>query len=105
MIEKKMVNYDVEVSPEFLEHLKKLQRNLQERVKKILRQLPSRNWKKDALKGDLNGFYSHHFEKNRYRIIYRVEEHIFKILAIYVGKRDDDFYKTLKEYLKRTKQL
>ncbi len=100
-----MVNYDVEVSPEFQVHLRKLQKNLQERIKKILGQLPSRNWKKDALTGDLQGFYSHHFEKNRYRIIYRVEDHIFKILAIYVGKRNDNFYKTLKEYLKRTKQL
>ncbi len=101
----KMTNYEVEASPEFKEQLSTLQKNLQERVKKILKKLPNRNWKKDALKGDLKGFYSYHFERNKYRIIYRVENHLFKILAIHVGRRNDDFYKTLKKYLRRTKQL
>lgn len=100
-----MVRYKVEASPEFKEQLYSLQKNLQERVKKILKKLPDRNWRKDALKGDLKGFYSYHFEKNKYRIIYRVEDYIFKILAIHIGKKTDNFYKTLKKYLKRTKQL
>ncbi len=100
-----MVDYEVKASPEFKEQLHTLEKHLQERVKKILIKLPTRNWRKDALKGDLKGFYSYHFEKNKYRIIYRVEDHIFKILAIHVGKRTDDFYKELKKYLKKTGQL
>lgn len=100
-----MITYTVEVSPEFKECLYKLPNVIQERVKKILNDLPYRNFKKDALKGDLKGFYSHHFERNRYRIIYRIENNIFKILVIWVGKRDDNFYKDLKKYLKRTGQL
>jgi len=100
-----MVIYTVEVSPEFKEQLYKLPNVIQERVKKILNDLPNRNFKRDSLSGDLKGFYSHHFERNKYRIIYRVEDKILKILAIWVGKRDDNFYKDLKKYLKRTGQL
>jgi mRNA-degrading endonuclease RelE of RelBE toxin-antitoxin system len=97
--------YEVEVSPEFKETLERLDRGVQIRVKKELERLPYRNHKQDALCGDLAGFYSHHFWNNHYRIIYVVEDHILKILAIWVGKRNDNFYKDLKKYLKRTGKL
>ena len=44
---KKMVIYTVEVSPEFKEQLYKLPNVIQERVKKILNDLPNRNFKRD----------------------------------------------------------
>ncbi|OGJ20888.1 hypothetical protein A3K73_09300 [Candidatus Pacearchaeota archaeon RBG_13_36_9] len=100
-----MITYKVETSPEFQKQFYKLDRVLQERVRKILDSLPFRNWKQDALAGDLKGFYSHHFEDNHYRIIYTVQDYILKILAIWVGKRKENFYKDLRNYLKRTKQL
>lgn len=100
-----MSKYYVEASPEFKEQLGKLDNGVQIRVKKELENLPNRNHKHDALRGDLAGFYSHHFWNNQYRIIYVIENQVLKILAIWVGKKNDEFYEDVKKYLKRTGQL
>jgi len=100
-----MVEYQVEASPEFKEKLHSLDKGVQNRAKKELKKLPTRNHKSNLLKGDLSGFYSQHFWNNKYRIIYRIEDHILKILAIWIGKRNDNFYNDLKKYLKRTGKL
>jgi addiction module RelE/StbE family toxin len=100
-----MVEYKVEASPEFKERLLKLDNGVQVRAKKELEKLPYKNHKKDALVGDLVGFYAHHFWNNHYRIIYVIEDHILKILAIWVGKRNDNFYNDLRKYLKKAGKL
>lgn len=97
--------YSVIKSPEFQEQLEKLDRGIQNEAQKSIERLPNRNHKKDALKGNLAGFYSHHFFNNKYRIIYRINDHQLQILAISIGKRDDNFYKSLGKYLKTIGQL
>ena len=79
-------------------------KHLQERVRKILEQLKSQ-LKGESLVGDLKGFYSVHFERNHYRLIYAKEDTILKILAVHVGKRTNDFYKNFKEELKRRRKF
>ena len=96
-----MVDYMVEVSPLFQEKLQRLDKGVQTRAKKELANLPNRNHKKEALKYELVGFYSHHFWNNKYRIIYTIEKNILKILALWVGKKDDNFYEDVKKYLKK----
>jgi len=93
--------YPVEVSPLFQEKLKQLDKGVQDRAKKELEHLPYRNHKNEALKYELVGFYSHHFWNNHYRIIYIIEDNILKILALWIGKKDDNFYNEVKAYLKR----
>jgi mRNA-degrading endonuclease RelE of RelBE toxin-antitoxin system len=101
----KMVEYKIEISPEFKEKFSNLDKGVQDRARKELEKLPTRNHKNNVLKWDLTGFYAQHFWKNKYRIIYIIEDHILKILAIWIGKRNDNFYNDLKKYLKRTGKL
>lgn len=98
-----MIKYKVVVSLEFKKEFYKLPNNLQERVKKILKKLETRLFG-DTLQGDLRGFYSVHFERNKYRLIYVKEDNILKLLAVHVGKRTNRFYKEFKEELKRRKK-
>ncbi len=100
-----MFEYKVEVSPLFKEKLKKLDNSVQVRAKKEVKNLPQKNHKNEALKGDLIGFYSHHFWNNKYRIIYTIEKNVLKILALWLGKRDDNFYDDIKKYLKKIGKL
>jgi mRNA interferase RelE/StbE len=96
--------YEVLVSLEFERELKKLSRDMQEIAKKKLKELETNPRKGDPLKYDLMGFYSLHFHRNKYRIIYTIEENIVKVLALAIGKRTDDFYKHLEEELKRRRK-
>ena len=98
------MTYQVIVSPEFKKEFYNLDNYIQERVKKILKKLET-NLCGKALQGDLRGFYSVHFEKNHYRLIYAKEDNILKVMAIHVGKRTDDFYKKFKEELKRRRKI
>lgn len=100
-----MVEYEVEVSPLFQEKLKKLDNGVKIRAKKELLNLPNRNHKKEALKYELVGFYSHHFWNNKYRIIYAIEGNILKILALWIGKKNDNFYDEVKVYVEKIKKL
>lgn len=94
--------YEVIISLEFRKCFKKLEKRLQERVKKILNNLEERLIG-EALKGDLVGFYSVHFENNKYRLIYFKENSRIEILALHVGKRTNKFYDNFKDMLKRNK--
>lgn len=100
-----MVEYKVEISPLFQEKLEGLDNSVQIKAKKELKNLPNRNHKNEALKGDLVGFYSHHFWNNKYRIIYTIEKNILKILALWIGKKNDDFYDDVKKYLNKIGKL
>ncbi len=88
------------VTPEFRKEFYKLPNTIQQRVKKILAKLEMRPTG-DPLKGELRGFYSVHFNNNHYRLIYLREDRLIKIMAVHVGKRTNDFYKKLKEEIKR----
>lgn len=96
--------YKVILSPEFRKEFKKLPSNIQERVRKILSRLEYMLIG-EALKYDLKGFYSVHFENNRYRLIYAKEDAMIEVLALHVGKRTGDFYKKFSEELKARKKL
>lgn len=100
-----MVEYEVEISPLFKEKFEKLDNGVQIRAKKELKNLPKRNHKKEALKHELVGFYSHHFWNNKYRIIYTIEKNILKIIALWIGKKNDDFYNDVKKHLKKIGKL
>jgi len=99
-----MIKYEVIISPKFEKEFRKLSKNLQERVRKILKKLETRPTG-SILTGDLIGFYCVHFERNHYRLIYAKEDNTIKILAVYVGKRTNRFYKEFKEELKRRKKF
>lgn len=96
-----MVVYNVIIAPEFKKEFDKLEKYLQERVRKILKKLETQPNAGEPLLGDLKGFFSYHFENNHYRLIYAKEDHVLKIMALQLGKRTNDFYDKLKEDLKR----
>lgn len=98
------MNYTVVVSLEFKKEFDKLDKKIQERVKKILRQLETQLCGEPLL-GDLKGFYCKHFENNHYRLIYSKEDHILKVMAVHVGKRTNDFYQKFKDELKRRAKI
>lgn len=97
-----MSEFEVIVSPEFQKEFYKLEKHLQERVRKILKKLEDYHCG-EKLVGDLKGFYSVHFERNHYRLIYAKEDGMIKILAVHVGKRTNNFYEDFKAELKRRK--
>jgi len=90
--------YDVIISPRFRKSFYKLPKNIQDRVRKILKQLETRLLG-EALKHDLKGFHSVHFERNKYRLIYHKEDNRIEILAVYVRKRTRKFYDNFKKSL------
>ena len=92
--------YEVIVSKEFNKSFKKLQKKLQERVRKILKKL-EKHLIGIPLKGDLQGFYSVHFERNKYRLIYFKEKDIIQVLVVHVGKRTTNFYEEFKKELRK----
>ena len=92
--------YKVIVSPEFKKEFYKLSKNIQERVRKILKKLETRPTG-SPLKWNLKGFYSVHFKNNHYRLIYVREDKIIKIMALHVGKRTNTFYKEFEKEIKR----
>ena len=93
--------YEVIISLEFKKSFKKLEKKIQDRVRKILEKLQT-NLIGEALKGDLQNFYSVHFERNKYRLIYFKQDHRIEILAVHVGKRTNRFYDDFKKELKRS---
>jgi addiction module RelE/StbE family toxin len=90
--------YQVVLTLHFRKMLSKLDSELQKRVKKVLHDLEG-SLVGEALIGDLKGYYSVHFEHNRYRLIYYKEDDKLEILAVHVGKRTDSFYNELKSRL------
>ncbi len=87
----------VEFTPKFKELFCKIPKEIQDIAKKILERL---EYKMSGMRlgGDLRECYSIHFFGNRYRLI--VTQQQGKIIAIYVGKRKDHFYKDVLEALK-----
>jgi len=90
------MSYKIIISKNFEKRFNKLSDYLKERVKKILIDLEN-NLLGSSLKGDLSGFYSIHFERNKYRIIYFLNDVHIEIVAVHVGKRTDSFYTELKK--------
>ena len=104
-----MVKYEVIVSPKFKKEFYKLSKEIQKQARKKLKMLETRPYCGTRLKHKLSDFYSIHFHKNQYRIIYTIEKKIVKVLALAIGKRTKDFYKKveieLKELEKRRSEL
>lgn len=96
-----MNSYDVEITLKFEEMFDELDKSMRIITKKELENLPKRNFKREALKGDLAGFYSHHFYKNQYRIIYKIDNKKLIIYAVWVEKKHDQKYGDFKKWLKR----
>jgi len=95
-----MKAYEVLVSPEFKKEFYKLPNTIQMRVRKILKKLETRP-SGSPLKWNLKGFYSVHFNRNHYRLIYVKEDKVIKIMALHVGKRTNTFYKEFEAEIKR----
>ncbi len=66
--------YEVIVSVEFQKEFKKIHKDIQEIARKKLKELETNPQKGCPLKYDLAGFYSLHFHRNKYRIIYTIED-------------------------------
>jgi addiction module RelE/StbE family toxin len=92
--------YEVILSKNFSKQFYKLPKAIQERTKKILEKLKTRLLG-DMLKGDLLGFYSVHFESNKYRLIYHKADNEIRVLVLHVGRRTDSFYEDFKRELKK----
>jgi len=98
-MEKQIVKYTVITSKKFEKNFKKLPPDIQRLAKKELEKLETNPKRGEPLKYDLIGFYSLHFHRNKYRIIYTIKDNTVEILALSIGKRDDNFYKNLKKEL------
>ena len=96
--------YKVVYSELFEKELCSLEKSIQERVRKILIILETRLIG-IPLKGDLKGFYSVHFERNRYRLIYTVSKTAIQVLVVHVGKRTERFYADFQKKRWLTSQL
>ena len=90
--------HEIILSPKFEKEFYKLPKYIQHRVRNILDKLVYRLIG-DPLKGDLKGFYSVHFEKNKYRLIYYKEDNILQVLVVYIGKRTNRFYDDFRKIL------
>lgn len=93
--------YELVLSLNFKKAYNKLPKTIQERLKKILKKLRTKLFG-NALKGDLKGFYSIHFENNKYRLIYYKENNTIQVLLVHVGKRTERFYKDFKKELHKS---
>ncbi len=93
------------VSEEFSKEFYKLPPNVQQIAKKRLKMLEENPFKGEPLKYELLGFYSLHFEGNRYRMIYTIKEDTIEVLALSIGKRVDNFYKKVQELIERKSHL
>ena len=97
--------YEVILSPLFEKEFRKLENAIQQRVRKILDKLKY-NLIGEALKGDLKGFYSVHFENNKYRLIYYKENNRIEVLVVHVGIRTKKFYEEFKrDYVKAQRKI
>jgi len=95
--------YKVIISSGFRKSFYKLPKPIQERVRKILENLKI-YLSGEPLKGDLKNFYSVHFERNKYRLIYYKEDNVLQVLVLHVGKRTSKFYEEFRrQYLKSKK--
>ena len=83
--------YKVIISKTFKKKFDKLPQNVKDRAKKLIEQLQFKLLG-EALMGDLKGFYSIHFEKNKYRIIYTKNKDSIEIILVHIGKRNNSFY-------------
>ena len=99
-----MGKYQVIISPRFQKEFSKLTREIQGEAKKKLTMLETRPYCGTRLKHKLSDFWSIHFHKNKYRIIYTIEEKKVKVLALAIGKRTDDFYKKVEKEVKELKK-
>ena len=77
-----MIKYEVIISPKFLKEFGRLPREIREEAKKKLKMLETRPYCGTRLRHKLSDFWSIHFHKNKYRIIYTIEEKIVKVLII-----------------------
>lgn len=96
------MKYKVLLALEFKKEFYKLPREIQEIARKKLQILETRLIG-IPLKYDLAGFYSIHFYKNKYRIIYAVENKIVQVLVVHIGKRTDNFYDKLSDVVRKRK--
>jgi len=93
--------HKVVLSDSFTKSFYKLEKTIQERVRKILEKLEV-VLIGEPLKGDLKGFYSVHFEKNKYRLIYYKEQNNIEVLVLHVGRRTDRFYEDFKKQMNKS---
>ena len=98
------MRYEIIKSPEFEAEFNNLSPSLQRETNKQIEKL-RRGIEGIRLKAELSEFYSVHFHKNQYRIIYTKEQQQLQLIMIYVGKRNqnkkDDVYKIVKKMLKK----
>ena len=105
-----MIIKEVVITPEFKKDFDMLDKELQEKVRRILRSIEYSEKIEGVihikLKGDLIGFTSVHFNNNSHRLIYRTMKNKIKVLILTVGPRNDegDIYNKLRK-LKDKKKL
>ena len=98
-----MIIKEVVVSPEFRKDFDKLDTDLQNKVREILRSIEYGEKIEGVshipLRGDLTGFTSVHFNSNCYRLIYKPMKDKFKVLVLTIGPRGDegDIYDKLRK--------
>ena len=91
--------YKVIISPVCKEEFDALEKKLQDRVRKILEKLRTRLCG-EKLQGALKDFWSVHFERNKYRLIYKKDKGVIEILILSIGKKTDNFYENLEKKLR-----
>ena len=84
----------ISYSDDFWKHIYKLPKSIQHIARKKLNQLKIIPIG-EALSDNLKGYYSIHFHRNKYRIVYFKEKDKLQIMLVDIGKRGDHFYKDL----------
>lgn len=89
--------YEIYFGSAVKKDLKKLPKNIQNKVDAVFALLSSNPKSGEGLGGEFLGFYSYHFkeQKTEYRIIYSIKDELLIVLIILVGTREN-IYKQLK---------
>ena len=85
------MNYELHFHPLALKEWKKLAKELQEQLKKILkRRLENPHILATALRGQLKNCYKIKLRQSGYRLVYHVNDNKMIVMVVAVGKRDND---------------
>lgn len=85
------MTYELHFHPLALKEWKKLDKELQNQFKKILkRRLEEPHIFAAKLSGDLKDCYKIKLRQSGYRLVYQVNDHAMKVLVVTVGKRENN---------------
>ena len=99
------MNVEVKFLPPAAKYIKKIKdKNLKLLFKQAVDEICNNHLIGEAKSGDLSGIYSYdiHYNKTNYELAYRVEYYDNKIIVVIMAGTRENFYDTLKTYMKNS---